>query len=703
MSSQSPRCKVGVIVATLLTVLTLMVGWGFSQSSSAHVIANNAARIPAEAVNLGAEDSSKPITVTLWLKQHNKAALDEAVRQMYTKGSPNYHQWLTHEQYKANFAPSAEEANTVRNFLEAHNLKVSAIDRNNHYVTARGRVADVQKAFQVQLNRYSVGGRVLRAATEDPVIAGPAGALVSSVQGLSFLTYQPHIQRPIDPETGKPYVGVPLTASANGTYFAGNCFRSTETHVFTTPGGGPTGTYTGNRYGSDITSGPPNLPPCGYNVAEVRAAYGLNAVYKKWLGRGQTVIIVDAFGSPTIQADANTFSAINHLPALNDSNFAIVPIGGPTGCTPAEGCDAAGWLGEVTLDVEWVHAIAPQAKILLIQAYDNTFTNLDAALLYAAEGAATGNFGTVISNSYGGSEAFFFQFFPPELTVENSINEVAAGFGVSANFSTGDDGDLSLEEGITDVEVPASTQFATAVGGTSLFLNKDRTLNFQTGWGNIETRIANVSPNPPVVPPLQLGFIYGAGGGTSRSFSKPVFQKSLSGGKRKLPDVASVADPYTGVEIIIDDGTNTGNQVVEVIGGTSLACPVFSATWALANQAAGVGLLGLGQAAPLLYGLPADAFYDVQALSSPNNVTGVITNPPSKPINYSAKFLAQPLGKSKNFISAFYNGTSTRWYVLTFGTDQSLTTGPGWDNVTGLGTPNGLTFIQDVVAAVSAP
>lgn len=701
MSSQSVRFKVGAIVATLLPILTLMVGWGFSQSTSGHVIANNTPRFTADAQNLGAEDSSKRITVTVWLNQHNKAGLDEAVRQMYQKGSPNYHQWLTGEQYKANFAPTAQDAATVRNFLEARNLKVSAIDRNNHFVTAQGRVADVQKAFQVQLNRYSVRGEVLRANTADPVIEGPAGTLVSSIQGFTDLTYKPYARRPIDPDTGKPFPGIPLAAGTHGLFFAGNCFRSPETDVFTTPGGGPTATYTGNRYGTNIDSKVPNLPPCGYSPAEVHKAYGMDAVYQKNIkGQKQTIVIVDAFGSPTIQADANTFSSLNHLPALTNSNFAVVNIGGPTGCTPADGCDPAGWVGETTLDVEWAHAVAPAANILLIQTFDNTFGNLDQGVLYAAEGGVAAPFGNVISNSYGIEEGILAQFAPAELNVQNSINELAAAFGVSANFSSGDDGDFHLQVGAPDVSAPASSPFATSVGGTSLFLNPDKTMNFQTGWGNNETRIANITPNPPVVPPLHLGFVFGSGGGTSRAFSKPSFQKSLGGGKRKVPDVGFLADPFTGVEIVIDDGTGTGGQVVEVFGGTSLACPMFSAMWALANQAAGVG--PLGQAAPLLYGLPADAFSDVQQIGSATDPTGVVTFPPFKPVFESAKSLAQPLGNTKNFVSALYNSPfSTRWFVLTFGTDTSLTTGPGWDNVTGLGTPNGLSFVQDVAAEVA--
>jgi subtilase family serine protease len=696
MSIQAARMKINVNAATLFAVLALMVGSAFSQTVSRRVIANNTPRFGEDAQDLGAEDSSKPITVTLWLNQHNKAELDSLVEQMYQKDSPNYHRWLTREEYKAKFAPTAQDALTVRNFLEAHNLKVSAIDRNNHFVTAQGKVADVQNAFKVQINRYSVRGQVLRGNTADPVIEGPAGDLVSAVQGFTNKTYQPYARRPIDPETGVPFPLVPLSeAGPNGLYFSRNCWRSPETDTFVTPGGGPTATYNGNRYGSNINSKPPNLPPCGYDASEIQTAYGLPAVYaKKWRGQGQTIIIVDAFGSPTIQADANTFSKINHLPALTSKNFTITQIGGPTGCTPADGCDPNGWDVETSLDVEWAHALAPDANILLIETFDNTNGNLDQGVLYAAEGIVGGNFGNVISNSYGGPEDLTPVV---EINVENSINQLAAAFGVSVNYSTGDSGDYSTVLPGATVSVPASSPFATAVGGTSLFINKDKTMNFQTGWGNNLTRIADVTPNPPSVPPLPLGFQGGSGGGTSVLNAKPSFQKSLSGSRRKLPDIAFVADSFTGVEFIITQGKQ---QFVGTVGGTSLSCPTFSAFWALANQAAGVPL---GQAAPLLYQLPAGAITDVQQISSATNPTGVLLFPPFKPVIVSAKELAQPLYKTRNFVSAIYNSPfSTRWFAITFGTDTALTTGVGWDNVTGLGTPNGLPFIQGVVGEVSA-
>jgi hypothetical protein len=110
--------------------------------------------------------------------------------------------------------------------------------------------------------------------------------------------------------------------------------------TFTTPGGGPSATYHGNRFGSDINSPPPNLPPCGYNALEIETAYGLGDIYKKgFKGHHQTIVIVDAFGSNTILEDANAFSKINHLPQLTSKNFQIFTPNRTQQCARSWGID----------------------------------------------------------------------------------------------------------------------------------------------------------------------------------------------------------------------------------------------------------------------------------------------------------------------------------------------------------------------------
>jgi len=690
------RKSLWVSIKPVLTfaLLALLASSGFSQSRGGAV---------AKPQNLGPEDPSKLITVTVWLNQHNKAALDELVRQMYQPGSPNYHRWLTREQYRSRFAPTAEEATQVRDYLIAHNFTVTSLEKYNHYLVAQGRVIDAQNAFNVQLSRVSFKGQIHRVTSGSASIHGPVGELVRTVQGLADFAPRPTIARPLNPDTGKPFApqalsAVDLTASASPQ---NRCLNGTQTVSFTTPGGGPSATYHGNRYATDATNTCP-----GYNPSQLQTAYGLNSLYNKgWDGTGQTIIIVDAYGSPTIQQDANTFSATYGLPPLTSSNFQIYYPGGATTCGTS--CVNGGWNVETTLDVEWAHAVAPGANIALVLAVDDY--SLDIAEFWAIENPevvtnyANYDLGYVISNSWVGFEILDLLYNGQSaLYTELAMTEVAAALGISTDFGSGDWGDnvalIYADYGITvppSVCMPTSSPYATGVGGTSLFLNSNDYVQFQTGWGNNETRLTYPAPNPPYDPPLNLGFIYGAGGGTSAIWPQPPFQSGLTSKYRQVPDVSYVADPYTGVNVIM---TVSGSPAVEVIGGTSLATPVFSALWAIANQAAG-SKAPLGQAAPLLYSLPTGAITDIKPVNNGLDVRGKIKNPPAPVLVETAADLAQPLENTTTFLSALYHGSSTRWYDLTFGTDSSLVTAPGWDNVTGLGTPNGLKFVQAVVAA----
>jgi subtilase family serine protease len=338
----------------------------------------NAGRSLPQPQLLGPENLSKQITVNVWLKQHNKAAFDALVRQMYDKNSPNYHHFLTINEYKQKFAPTEAEAATVRQHLANNNMSVVSSDKFNHVVTARGAVADVQRAFGVQLNRVSLNGAIHRMPAAEPAIAGAAAKLVATVQGLADLSYQNYSRRRVDPDTGQPepMVALPRATSPSAVvkFFNTNCLHGPQTHTFKTPGGGPRATYAGNRYGNNINAGPPNLPPCGYDAPQIQKAYGLKSLYQQKLdGRGQNIVIVDAFGSDTILSDSNIFNQINGLPPLTSNNFLILYPTGPASCGGV--CD--GWADETSLDVEWSHAVAPGANIILLLAADNSVTNLD--------------------------------------------------------------------------------------------------------------------------------------------------------------------------------------------------------------------------------------------------------------------------------------------------------------------------------------
>src|SRR5260370_30975215 len=155
--------------------------------------------------------------------------------------------------------------------------------------------------------------------------------------------------------------------------------------------------------------------------------------------------------------------------------------------------------------------------------------------------------GNTISNSWCSIEGFGN---PGTLDRVNRILEMAAAQGIDVNFASGDRGDEFQTVGFLSVDFPASSPFATGIGGTSLALNPDNSMLFQTGWGNNLTRIANrVSQgSTPVVPPINdprlgLGFQFGAGGASSLTFSRPGFSAGLPGAAALLSAVAVLSLP----------------------------------------------------------------------------------------------------------------------------------------------------------------
>ena len=614
ISATTLRTAGGLLARSLAALVLLSILSAFSPLADAQTnkIQGNTPGFIKKAKDLGAVDPSTVISVTAWLKLHNEGKLDQLAQSQRQTGSPNYQKWITQDQFNSSFIPSAQEVKAVQNFLSAHGLTVLTIAENNFYVKVQGTVGAIQKAFNVQIDNYSLNGATYRSNKADPSVNNGAGGLIAAVTGLDDYGFQPMVARPSGPD-GTPVASIPLSITSNGLFFESQCFRPPETDSFA--GGGNNVTYTGNRYGADITNTAlGHLAPCGYQPSELQTAYNMTRLYNAgWDGTGQTVVITDAFGSDTIAGDAEVFSQLYGLPDLTPSNFQVLRAPGAIH-NPGNGHfgGSAGWRDEITLDVEWVHAMAPGANIVLVIGPNNG-ADLDEAINYAV----VHHLGNVISNSWTSPEGFGN---PAQHIRDNRILEAAAVQGIDVNFSSGDNGDWVGVVGFKTVDFPGSSPFATSIGGTSLVLNPDNTINFQTGWGNNLTRIVDTIAlgSPPVVPPLQLGFQGGAGGGTSLTFAKPAFQSSLPGSMRMVPDISMLADPFTGVEIIETVG---GQLSVAVFGGTSLACPMFSGIMGIASQKAGHGL---GQAAQLVYNLPLGAVTDVVPVSSPNNVTGVI-------------------------------------------------------------------------------
>lgn len=662
-----------------LALAASLFAFGAAQAATSvggQSIAHNTPRFVATAKNLGPANPSEVIDVAIWLNPHNKAEMDSLVEELYDPNSSHYHDWLKTSDVASRFAPTAADVRTVEEFFSSHNLPVVAVGPLNFSVRARGTVANVEKAFHVQLGTFEVNGQTFRANTTDPYVEGAAGALTNNVAGLDNLSYQhPLIARGVASQSGKGGVKTAVASSTanNNSFFTANCFTGVTTETYTTGGSYPIGTYHGNTY-----NGTQNPAGCGYTPAEIQTAYNLAGLYKEGFdGTGQTVVIIDWCGSPTIRQDANAFSARFGLPALTASNFKILY----SYTTPTCGAPDV----EINIDVEWAHAIAPGANIALVVPPSASFMDVDDAELYAL----ANGLGNVISASYGSEELY-----TPIATLneENLINEIAASLGVSANFATGDDGDYTFDFPQVDppsVIAPADSPYATGVGGVTLALKSNNTINWQTGWGNNETLL--VDAGSIFDPPLNFGFYAGAGGGPSAVFTKPSFQNKLPGTARLLPDISWLADPFTGAIIAITTNFVYPPLQWEVYGGTSLATPMFSGLWAIANQEAGAPL---GQAARHLYSMPAGTITDVLPVNSSTNVTASINEGGGIINNYTAAEIVAPLENTTKFYSALWNIPLEQdtTYVISFGTDSGLTTTAGWDDVTGLGTPNGKAF-----------
>ena len=671
--------------------LLVLIAACLCATAAANAVASGGPSLLSRATDLGPVDAASPIDITIWMKLRDQAGLDALVSAQQA-GKSDY---LSMQQVRAQHTPSPADVAKVVAFLKTQGLTVSA-GQDNLSVKASGTAARVQSAFQVELHQYDLYGRTFRASARNATLPPDLVPLVAAVAGLSSLRAEPQIAR-----VGRnASTGVHTTAEAedmdpqplllgtqpDGLVFSAQCFFPPTTESFS--GNGVSATYQGNRYGTALGTPAPNAPPCGYQPSDIQTAYNLTPLYQHGLnGAGTTIAIVDAFGSTTIAQDAQAFSSAMGLPPIN-----LTVIGTPTESN-FSGDANSGWATETTLDVEWVHAVAPGAKIVLVVTPTNSNSDLFNGIVTAASTPGV----VAISNSWDGFDigvAGDGEFYR---AADSILQEIGAA-GISVNFSTGDSGDNSSQLGglYTSTGWPASSPFATGIGGVSVALDKNKHIAWQTSWGTELTEIADTVAlgSPPLDTPNNEGFDAGGTGGFSDTYPKPSWQFGVPGDRRGTPDISWVADPFTGVEIIFTADA-AGDLGIEPIGGTSVACPMFTALWGIATQRAH---RLLGQAAPRLYRISSEseAITDIVSMSSQNNVTGTIqdaggTNP------IRATELAAPLNNQPRFISALYNSPhSTRWFVLVFGVDSTLQAGPGWDPATGLGSPNGWAFVQAV-------
>lgn len=319
-------------------------------------------------------------------------------------------------------------------------------------------------------------------------------------------------------------------------------------------------------------------PAGGLTPALLESAYGYESDAG---GSGETVAIVDAFDDPNIESDLAKFSAHYELPACTSKTgcFRKVNQFGSSAKPSLPPSDKTGWSVEISLDVEMVHSVCPECRILLVEAKNTLLTNLGAAVTKAVEMGAG-----VVSNSYGGAESETFG--PPERALFEHPGAVIAA-------ATGDDGYDSWTT-FPDPETtnaPASMPGVISVGGTTLSLNGEGKRARETVWNG------NGREN-------EREYESGAsGGGCSIFFEAPFWQRyapgfaaSGCGDKRLNADVAAVADPVTGFDIYdtYDCGPEceelkaNGTESWSTIGGTSVSTPLIASLYGLAGGADGI-------------------------------------------------------------------------------------------------------------------
>jgi hypothetical protein len=392
-----------------------------------------------------------------------------------------------------------------------------------------------------------------------------------------------------------------------------------------------------------LLSGYAPAPSTGYTPAEITSAYGLNAITftsssgtaVKGDGSGETIALIEAYHDSNLASDLTTFDQAYDLPS---ANLTVVNQAGSQ--------TNRGWTGEESLDVEWVHAIAPGANILVVEAKSQNFQDLLNAVNTARNTAGV----NVISMSWGFSEM------PNEASYDTYFTTPAGHVGITFIAASGDNG---------SVEYPAASPDVLSVGGTTLTLSSSGSYQSEAAW-------------------------FDSGGGYSRYEAEPSYQASVqTTGDRSAPDVAFDADPNTGVQVYeTDPGSNQGSW--QAVGGTSVGAPSWAGIIAIVDQ--GRALVGKGsldgptQTLPTLYAAPSTDFHSITASS---------TFPGGGGFGFGGfdPFRAVGAGGFRGLDGYWFSG----WSDFGF----SSTSGATANAQTGLGSPNGQSLINTLVASTT--
>ncbi|WP_051943440.1 S53 family peptidase [Streptacidiphilus rugosus] len=668
ITNHTSRARRGRIATVAAASLALASGsLALAAPSQAHAPAPAAKAVagshPAWATNnadQGSLAAATQLSATVYLQGQDPAGLAAYAKAVSDRTSPEYRKFLTPAQFRARFGATDAQIAGVQAWLRGAGLTV--VSTTQHAVTVRGTSAAIGHAFGTTVHQYRVGGKLVHAPAGNLVV--PA-SVASSVIGVTGVTST--IGQGARPQSVK--------------------VRNTATGTGTKPGDGlPQVATCSNYWGEKTATGAPAgyvpgavpFDQCSFVPSQLRKAYGITA--SGLTGKGATVAIVDAYGSPTMLSDANTFATAHGDKAFRPGQYS--ELVDPSKWTAQDACGGAdGWAGEESLDVEMVHGLAPDAKVVYVGANSCN----DADLMASLSTIVDQHLADVVSNSW--SEIMHTtdagDMTQTQIQAYEQIFLQGAAEGIGFDFSSGDCGDESPAAAATGVNCqsdtsraqtgyPSSDPYVTDVGGTALGLADAKgRYGFETSMGNLRSALSadgtSWNPNPGY-------FYFGGGGGTSEDFAQPWYQMGTVPGslshtlmtgahsktaQRVTPDVAMNGDLYTSVLV----GQTSGGVYSEGgVGGTSVSAPEFSAVQADAIQAQGSAI---GFANPEIYlRSQLGLFRDV--------------------VNKQAMRHQAPLSNVADFGVI---GGSLRVRLIAFGEDTSLQATPGFDNATGVGSP----------------
>jgi subtilase family serine protease len=614
--------------------------------------ATSAAKVRGSAVTSGT------VTANVYLAGQDPSGLTAYATAVATPGNALYGHYLTAQQVMARFGPATAQIRAVENWLTGAGLSVTEVaDEVGGFVQVHGTVAEAAKAFGVTFGTFrGPDGKADRAPEQAASAPASVAADVLTVSGLDTATHMMKPQDTLPPPPQNYWVAQPCSA------YYGQQVATNEPEAY--------GKY------QPWTN-------CGYTPRQIRGAYGVTR--SGMTGKGQTVAVVDAYASPTMLADANEYATVTGDRPFRPGQYKQYLLGGTNGWTDTapDECDASGWYGEESLDVESVHGEAPNANVVYVGAVSCT----DADLVNALALIVNKHLASIVTDSWGEP------YDTATLTnVYDSIFEAGATEGIGFFFSSGDSGYESPAEdpGSDQIQVdyPTSSPWVTSVGGTSLAIGGHDNYEFETAWGTLLDPLSADGKSWQYTPPGNYPDYYdgSSGGGVSTAYTQPSYQEhvvpeslatSLPDGTksstpmRVVPDVSALADPSTGFlvgETLYQPDGTTLKFSLSRIGGTSVASPTFAGIEADAQQAAGHPLGFANPVIYLLYGTPA--FHDV-------------TDHPLGP-GYLAEI-------RNNYTNPYTKTGPLITYLRTLGIDgegaAALPAVKGYDDSTGVGSP----------------